>query len=86
MSRARDEQLVVEAQDYVKRNFALPLHGEDRDKIVKWYILCRSWGYSHKEAKAEALYGYSSAWIALAWVVLQILFYVLKKFWEKRDD
>jgi len=85
MSRLKEEQLVAEAQEFVKRNLSVPLRGEDRDKITRWYILCRSWGYTHKEAKHEATYGYSMAWLAVAWVVLQILFYVLKKWWEKRD-
>lgn len=77
--------LVQEAQVYVSSQVALPLDDKRRKAIVRTYVLSRAGGFSHREAKRFATASYSSVWLLVASVVLQILFYLLKKFWDRKS-
>lgn len=77
--------LVQEAQLYVSSQVALPIDDKRRKAIVRTYVLSRAGGFSHREAKRFATASYSSVWLLVASVVLQILFYLLKKWWENRQ-
>lgn len=78
--------LVQQAQLHIERSLKLPLDGRKRKAIVRKYVLLRAGGYGHTEAKRMTLASYSSAWLLIASIALQVLFYLLKKWWERRDD
>lgn len=87
MSEYDDELdlLVQEAQLYVSSQAALPLDEKRRKAIVRTYVLSRAGGFSHREAKRFATASYSSVWLLVASIALQILFYLLRHWWDNRS-
>lgn len=74
---------------YVNRSRAARMCGVGKDSraaICRAYVDARSMGASHKVAKqwAPEKAGFGPIWIYLAWIGLQVLFALLKKWWDAR--
>lgn len=81
---AQDSQPVT-AYDFVARNpIARSIGSRKLKDICMDYALARRAGQDHGTAKKFALQSYSSIWIMLAWAALQVIFYLLKQWWENR--
>lgn len=72
--------------EYVARNPIAKAIGSKRLRAICMdYELARRAGQDHSTAKQFALQSYSSIWIMLAWAALQVIFYLLKQLWERRN-
>lgn len=76
----------LNAYEYVARNPLAKVIGRQNLKnICADYHIARKSGVDHDTARKFALQSYSSIWIMLAWAALQVIFYLLKQWWEKRQ-
>lgn len=77
----------MNAYDYVSSRVKfLPIPDRTVREICTSYRNYRELGYDHGDARRLTLKSYSSIWITVAWLALQIIFYLLKQWWERRAD
>lgn len=74
------------AYDYVSKNpIARTIGSRKLRDICGDYTLARKAGQDHATAKKFAVQSYSSIWIMLAWAALQVIFYLLRQWWDNRQ-